>query len=225
MIDVVFVPQRTIKEDICILIDVLRATSVIVTALANGATCVKPALTVRQALEHRSTSNTLICGERKSVKPRGFDLGNSPLEYSRQAVEGKNIVLTTTNGTWAVEKIKCKSLYAASFLNLSAVVQRLQSQERVTIVCAGHRGRIALEDVLCAGAIVATVHSQEKTDSAFIAESVWRSTRSVHEVLSTCRHGKELIEKGFSKDVEFCSNIDLYHIVPVFKDGAFSLDE
>lgn len=224
MIDVVFVPQRTVEGDVCVLIDVLRATSVIVTALANGATHVKPVLTVRQALEQRDT-DVLVCGERKSVKPRGFDLGNSPLEYSRQTVEGKNIVLTTTNGTRAIEKIKCKNLYAASFLNLSAVVQRLQSYERVTVVCAGHRGRVALEDVLCAGAIVATSRFWKKTDSALIAESVWRSTRSVHETLSACEHGKELIEKGFSKDVEFCSNIDLHDIVPVFKDGAFSLDE
>lgn len=206
------------------MIDVLRATSVIVTALANGAAHVRPVLTVRQASEQKNT-NTLICGERKSVKPRGFDLGNSPLEYSRRTVEGKNIVLTTTNGTRAIERIRCENLYAASFLNLSAVVRRLQSCERITVVCAGHRGRVALEDVLCAGAIVTMVRSQKKTDSAFIAESVWRSTRSIHETLSNCEHGKELIEKGFSKDVEFCSNIDLYHIVPVFKDGAFSLDE
>lgn len=220
MIDVVFVPQRIVREDVCVLIDVLRATSVVVTALANGATYVRPVLTVRQALEWKNV-NTLICGERKSLKPEGFDLGNSPLEYSRQTVEGKNIVLTTTNGTRAIEKIKCKNLYAASFLNLSAVVQRLLSYERVAIVCAGHRGRVALEDVLCAGAISSMMRSQKKTDSAFIAESVWKSTRSVHEILSSCQHGKELIKKGFSKDVEFCSNIDLYHIVPVFKDGVF----
>lgn len=213
-----------VREGVCVLIDVLRATSVIVTALANGAAHVRPVLTVRQASEQKNT-NTLICGERKSVKPRGFDLGNSPLEYSRRTVEGKNIVLTTTNGTRAIERIRCENLYAASFLNLSAVVRRLQSCERITVVCAGHRGRVALEDVLCAGAIVTMVRSQKKTDSAFIAESVWRSIRSIHETLSNCEHGKELIEKGFSKDVEFCSNIDLYHIVPVFRDGAFSLDE
>ncbi|MCS7175159.1 2-phosphosulfolactate phosphatase family protein [Pseudothermotoga sp.] len=224
MIDVVFVPQRKISEDTCVLIDVLRATSVIVTALANGAVRVKPVLTVQQALKQKD-ADVLICGERKSVKPKGFDLGNSPLEYSKRAVEGKNIVLTTTNGTRAIGKIKCKRLYAASFLNLSAVVRKLELHDRVTIVCAGQKGRVALEDVLCAGAIVSMSRAERKTDSALMAESVWKSVGSIFKALSECQHGKELIEKGFSKDVEFCSKIDLYHLVPVFKDGAFSLDE
>jgi 2-phosphosulfolactate phosphatase (EC 3.1.3.71) len=102
LIDVIFVPKQKIKSHVCVLIDVLRATSVIVTALANGAASVKPVSSVRAALSEKA-SDVLVCGERKSVKPKGFDLGNSPYEYSKEKVANKKIVLTTTNGTRAVQ--------------------------------------------------------------------------------------------------------------------------
>jgi len=222
LIDVIFVPKQKVKSDVCVLIDVLRATSVIVTALANGAVSVKPVSNVRKALAEK-TSNMLVCGERKSVKPRGFDLGNSPTEYSRERVAGKRIVLTTSNGTRAVEKIECKILYAASFLNLSAVVQQLRRHRHFTLVCSGQNGGIAVEDVLCAGAIVAMCGAKEKSDSALIAESVWKCSDSVFRSLCESKHGQELIEIGFLKDIEYCSQIDIHPIVPVFDGTSFTL--
>ncbi len=222
MIDVIFVPKQKVKSQVCVLIDVLRATSVIVTALANGAVSVKPVSSVRAALSEKA-SDVLVCGERKSVKPKGFDLGNSPYEYSKEKVTNKKIVLTTTNGTRALEKIECEILYLASFLNLSAVVRELERHDCFTVVCSGQSGEIALEDVLCAGAIVTMSGAKEKTDSALIAESVWKCSDSVFRSLCESRHGRELIEKGFLKDIEYCSRIDLHPIVPVFDGTCFRL--
>ncbi|KAF2958766.1 2-phosphosulfolactate phosphatase [Thermotoga sp. Ku-13t] len=222
MINVVFVPEEKIRAKVCVLIDVLRATSVIVTALANGATSVEPVPTLKQALVKKN-KDVLVCGERRSVKPKGFDLGNSPLEYLSDLVQGKEIVLSTTNGTRAIQRIECEFLYAASFLNLSSIVRELKRHDSFTIVCSGQNGRIALEDVLCAGAIVALSGEKEKTDSALIAESVWRCNSSVFETISRSQHGRELIEKGFLRDVEYCSQIDLYSVVPIFDGSSFIL--
>ncbi len=216
----VFVPEEKIRERVCVLIDVLRATSVIVTALANGAVSVEPVPTLKQALAKKDR-DVLVCGERRSVKPKGFDLGNSPFEYLSDLVQGKKIVLSTTNGTRAIRRIECEILYAASFLNLSSIAHELKRYDSVTIVCSGQNGKIALEDVLCAGAIVALGGGTEKTDSALIAESVWRCSDSVFETLSRSQHGRELIEKGFLRDVEYCSRIDLYSVVPTFDGRSF----
>lgn len=222
MIDVVFVPKQRVKARVCVLIDVLRATSVVVTALSNGAVCVKPVSTLKEALEEKAL-DVLICGERNSIKPKGFDLGNSPLEYSKEVVHGKRIISTTTNGTRAVRRIECETLYAACFLNLSAVVRELEQHEEFTIVCSGQNGEIALEDVLCAGAIISMHRSGNKTDSALIAESVWNSCDSVFSHLYKSKHGRELVEKGFLRDVEYCSQLDLHPVVPVFDGTCFTL--
>lgn len=222
MIDVVFVPEEKIRAKVCVLVDVLRATSVVVTALANGAISVEPVSTLKQALAKKD-KDVLVCGERRSVKPKGFDLGNSPFEYLSDLVQGKRIVLSTTNGTRAIRRIECEILYAVSFLNLSSVVRELKRYDSFTIVCSGQNRKVALEDVLCAGAIVALSGEAEKTDSALIAESVWRRNSSVFETLSRSQHGRELIEKGFLRDVEYCSQIDLYYVVPVFDGKSFIL--
>lgn len=220
MIDVLLLPERVSRRKVCVVVDVLRATSTIVTALANGAKSVIPVATVAQA-KRMKDKDTLICGERKGVKPKGFDLGNSPQEYLH--VEGKKIVLTTTNGTKAVSMIKSEILYAACFLNLHATVDRLRDHKDVTVICSGQDGKVAYEDVLCAGAIVYQLDRADLTDAAKISKQLWEQARNTElsSLLLESQHAQELVEYNFLPDIKFCAQLDLYSIVPSFSEDRF----
>ncbi|GAB4307171.1 2-phosphosulfolactate phosphatase family protein [Pseudothermotoga elfii] len=219
MIDVLFLPEPVSQQHVCVVVDVLRATSTIVTALANGARCVVPVRTIAEA-KKRKAENILICGERKGIKPKGFDLGNSPIEYF--TVKDKEVILTTTNGTRAISMINSQKLYAACFLNLHAVIEQLRNHDHVTIVCSGQKGKIAYEDVLCAGAIVYELNDK-LTDGARISRELWKQSRrkDLSKLLFESQHAQELAEYGFSSDITFCSQTDLYSIVPVFVEDRF----
>ncbi len=222
MVDVLFTPSRIHTRGIAVVIDVLRATSTIVTALANGALCVKPVVNLARARMEKS-KNTLICGERNGVKPKGFDLGNSPLEYTSDAVFGKNLVLTTTNGTKAVHLVKSPRVLAGSFLNLSAVVVQLKHSEEILVVCSGQDRFIAMEDVLCAGALIERLDRDDLGDGAKIAFQLWKGlkTSDLQQMLLDTLHGKELAKKGFAEDIVFCSQIDRFHLVPELVENRF----
>lgn len=143
---------------IVVAIDILRASSTISTALANGAESVIPCEQVEQAYQIREQfpeDSTILGGERNGVIIDGFDLGNSPGDYSSNQVSGKKVLFTTTNGTRAIHRCrKAKAVFIGSFLNLSAVARKLrQYTEPIHLVCAGTDGRITTEDCLFAGAI------------------------------------------------------------------------
>ncbi|HTY86285.1 MAG TPA: 2-phosphosulfolactate phosphatase [Candidatus Acidoferrum sp.] len=156
--------KRDLQHTVCVVFDVLRATSTIVTALHNGAKAVIPVAEISEALEfRRKQPDLLLGGERDGVRIRAaqtgsvdFDLGNSPREYTPERVRGKTIVSTTTNGTRALRACAgAKTVLAASFLNLAATakcIQNLQPAE-LLLVCAGTRENVATEDVLAAGAL------------------------------------------------------------------------
>ncbi|KHC90756.1 2-phosphosulfolactate phosphatase [Thermotoga sp. Mc24] len=221
MVDVVMVPCSPVECKTAVVIDVLRATSTIVTALSNGASGVIPVKTIEEALERRK-EGVLICGERNAQRPEGFDLGNSPLEYRKEKISGKTIVLTTTNGTQVIEKIRSEETVAASFLNLSAVVEYLKSKEDIVLVCAGTNGRFSLEDFLLAGAIVKKLKRSDLGDGAHGAKRYFESVENTREEIKRhSSHAKKLISLGFGKDVEFCTTEDLFKTVPVLMNGAF----
>ncbi|MEJ5229649.1 MAG: 2-phosphosulfolactate phosphatase family protein [Pseudothermotoga sp.] len=225
MIDVLFLPKRINEKDDCVVvIDVLRATSTIVTALANGARAVIPVRTIAQA-ERMKGKDVLICGERGGIKPQHFDLGNSPKEFLN--VKDKEIVLTTTNGTKAVSMINARRVYAAAFLNLSAISELLRNCERITIVCSGQDKAVALEDVLCAGALVYQSGLKKLTDAAQIALRLWKQARrkNLSKLLSVSQHGRELKKYGFSEDIEFCAQIDKYEVIPILNNGRFIVEK
>ncbi len=224
MINVVFAPTRITSQATTVVVDVLRATSTIVTALANGALSVKPVHHLCEARRERE-KNILLCGERKSIKPKGFDLGNSPLEFKKDIVAGKNIVLTTTNGTRAIRLINAPTILAGSFLNLSAVVEKLITCDEILIVCSGQNNFAALEDVLCAGAIIYKLSRNDIADSARIAVKLWENSMhmDLESVLLSTSHGRELAELGFGEDVAYCSRIDLFNVLPIFREDRFVL--
>lgn len=213
-----------------VVIDVLRATTVIAAALANGAKEVIPVSTVDFAMKVSGDafrSQTLLCGERNTKKVEGFNLGNSPLEYQPDIVNGKSIILYTSNGSKSIVKAKfSENLYTAGFNNLPAIVKHLKNLSiDFEIVCAGTNGGFNLEDTLCAGYIITEM--QKLTDDLILSDSAYasitilkNSTKNIAKRLSKTEHGKLLIENGFAADIEECAKIGTTDIIPFYLSGV-----
>ncbi|MFM9279083.1 2-phosphosulfolactate phosphatase [Paenibacillus jiagnxiensis] len=204
-----------------VVIDVLRATSTIVTALANGADCVVPVETVPQARQWKQP-DVWLGGERYCRKIAGFDAGNSPEEYICQAVRGKRVVLTTSNGTRAFFKAhRAACILAGSFLNLSACVEAVKSIGRNTmIICAGSQDRFALEDGLCAGCMIDELYKTlgedlKLNDFGKMLHFAARHTKTeLVQLIQDCSGGQRLKQLGYDEDIAFCAQVDLYSVVP-----------
>jgi 2-phosphosulfolactate phosphatase len=211
-------------EEGVVVIDVLRATSTAVTALANGCTGIVPVASPAEARREAwrlGSHQPLLAGERGGRKIKGFDLSNSPLEFLPEVVKGKVIVFCTTNGTRALLRARrAGRVVLAAMLNLSAVVRRMCREERDWLVfCAGNEGGVSLEDLACAGLLVrrlleAGVRAQ-LGDGARAALAALGSGDS----LPLGSHGEFLRRLGLGADVEFCLQRDLYPIVPVYRGG------
>ncbi len=219
---------RTIDEstDLAVVIDVLRASSTITTALQLGAEKVIPVSNVKQALEERNRNpEVVLVGEREAMKIPGFDLGNSPVELSESFVKGKEVVMTTTNGTVAALKSrKAKRITVASFLNLESIARHIEREKgRVEIQCAGSDGEPSLEDTLLAGALVKRLGDVGINDSCWIASFLYESVRIDLKdfIAENGVHAKKLLSLGFSEDVSFCAKINLYDLVPLWRNNGF----
>ena len=216
-----------------VVIDVLRASSTIVTALQNGAKEIIPVASVEFAVKISGglfTGQTLICGERNTKMIEGFALGNSPLEFTKDKIAGKSIILYTTNGSKAVVKAKfSENLFVTTFLNLSAVTKKLMEINKDTeIICSGRGNDISLEDIVCAGKLVSEIQKYkediELSDSSRASISLNKSFGiNIYKMLKDTEHGQILIENGFEKDIEYCSKLDLLDAVPVFTNNALRL--
>lgn len=221
------------RGDLIIVVDVLRCTSSIVSALANGAKAVIPAETLKEAHElHRQHLDYLLAGERKGRKLRGFNLGNSPLEFVREVVEGKTVIMTTTSGTHAL--VRCRQaehVLVGAFLNAEAVARKaaeICQKERVNVsfVLAGEKGLFSLEDFLCAGAIASGFQLEgfDFTDEALAAVfGFGRVKGRLREHIEKSRHARHLTELGFGKDVDFSCKLNHFGIAPVYKDDKVTL--
>lgn len=228
-VDVLPIPagvSPAVVETATVVIDVFRASTTIVTALDSGARCVLPVADVEQAVrlaEPYGEGEVLLGGERDSLRIDGFDLGNSPAEYSRETVAGKVIVFTTTNGTAALSAVAgARRVLIGCFLNLSAVSAALVGETAITVVCAGNNDRLSLEDFACAGALVARLvpHATQLGDGALAARAVWRNLgRSLGRNLLATEHASRLRELGFAADLEFALRIDSIPIVPQLVEG------
>ena len=213
-----------------VVIDVLRASSTIVQAYESGVERIIPVDGVEEATRLLSTldrDKALLCGEQEGMKVDGFDLGNSPLEYTGTAVGSKTLVISTTNGTTAMVKAAASDEIAVGcFLNLKAVIAHLVSAEpeRVSILCAGTNGLLSLEDFVCAGLMVdglLEAYPNELTlnDAAVAARLLAASMTDIPKVISQSSHGQYLRDLGFENDLDFCSRLDLYSSVPTVVDG------
>jgi 2-phosphosulfolactate phosphatase len=216
-----------------VVIDVLRATSSIVTALDNGAAGVVPVREPEEAIavmRRLGRERSLLCGERESRLIAGFDLDNSPASFKRERVEGKTLVLTTTNGTRAlVEAARGNAVvYCAALLNRGAIVERIAAAEGdALLLCAGSEGALSFEDTLCAGAIVDALVNRNKrlfiTDAARAAATVFAANaKRLTTAIASGSHAVALIEKGFASDVAACAKLDVSRCVPLYADGVIA---
>jgi len=236
IIDVYFSPavvdEASVEGRTAVVIDVIRATSVIVEALANGARAMFPTVSTEEAVKLASSlgrEDTLLCGERKGLKVEGFDLGNSPAEFTADVVEGKQLVMTTTNGTRAfVASEGADRVFAASFMNLSAVTEALEGTSRLVIVCSGRENRFALDDALCAGLLVRNaigdnLEGCQLNDGARVAADLAEKYTVDAGFLRSTAAGNALLGVGLESDLELCASLDRHALVPEMRDRRISV--
>jgi len=223
------VSEEDVRDRTVVVIDVLRACSTIVTALDHGARAVMPVADMAEA--GRIVSNLdpdvyRLGGERDGEKIDGYDLGNSPLEYTQDTVETRDIVLNTTNGTRALKQATtAEHLVAGCFLNADRVVDFVQEVDnQVTIVCAGRQNRLALEDTLCAGLLLARLWDREEpdvvTDSAHTAFTLYETDRDdLSSALRGANHAERLIQQGYEDDLDYCFRTDAVPVLPYYTEN------
>lgn len=236
-IDLLITPIGTselyFRDKNVVVIDVLRASTSIITALYNGAREVIPVASVENAVKVSGSlfgDVVLRCGEREGKIIPGFNLGNSPLEYSPETVANKSIIFTSTNGSLAMVKAKfARQIIVAAFVNITAVIDYLSKlNEDFVIVCAGKEHNFCIEDVVCGGMIIQMLEKNgiktECTDGATAARTLYKSFgRSINKMLRNSEHGKYLISIGFEKDLKICSEIDTLPVLPVLDKGVIKL--
>ncbi len=211
-----------------VVIDVLRATSVIVTALANGAKSVIPVIEIDEALElanRLGRENCILGGERNMTPIEGFDLGNSPQHYGADRVADKVVILTTTNGTLAIRCLGCREdVYISSFLNVCATVRTLiKLNKDVVVVCAGTAKQFSLDDAFCAGVILNKLRKNSYiilNDFAYALMKIASQTQSEHQdLLLQTRSFQNLSKVGYHADIEYCLQHDIFAIAPRLVDN------
>jgi 2-phosphosulfolactate phosphatase len=224
-------PSEVLSGRAVIVIDILRATSVIVHALSQGAIEIFPVSTVEEAfkkIKNFPPGTTLLGGERESRKIEGFDLGNSPKEYVAEKIKGKKLILTTTNGTRAFHFVSSgRGIMVCSFFNIREVAQRCIDLGRdLFIFPAGDKGEFSLEDTVCGGMLIDLMIKEGKksitlTDASCSAHILYqRFKANLIEAFRLSCHGKELIDRGFGDDLPFCAQTDIIRIVPIFREGV-----
>jgi len=214
-----------------VVIDVLRASTTIITALSNGAKELIPVATVEFAVKVSGGmfgGHTLLGGERNAQKIEGFALGNSPSEYEGSLIEDKSIVYYTTNGSKAIVKAKfSEELLICAFSNLNPVAEHLTNLGKdVEILCAGNNNLFSMEDSVCAGRLVYELVSLKKnnvelSDSAKCAVALNNFFgKNILKMLKETEHGKLLAIQGFENDLKICSELSVTSTVPFFNGNA-----
>jgi 2-phosphosulfolactate phosphatase len=237
-LDVLLTPGELMPGDIAertvVVIDVLRASSTIVQALAAGAKALFPVASIEEALRLANTlgrEEVLLCGERRALPIEGFDLGNSPGDFTPERVGGKMLVMSTTNGTGALAAATpAGRVVVGSFLNLAAVVDDLvRSGAEPVLLCSGRDGKFGLEDAVCAGRIAAAVTAAagdaewELNDGARAALELAERHEDLEALFAATAAGRQITEAGLEADLAFCARVDVHDVVPVLHDRQISL--
>jgi 2-phosphosulfolactate phosphatase len=226
--------EQLLREKTVVVIDVLRASTTIVTALYNGAREIIPTTTIDSAARIASNLSSevkLLGGERNGKVIDGFHLGNSPREYTPERVKGKTIVFTTTNGSQAVVKARyATATLICGLVNITAVQEQIQRVGGdLTILCAGREGGFSLEDTVCAGMLIQRVmegrnEDAELSDGAVAARVIYRALGKVPlKLLRSTEHGKYLQEIGLGEDLPVCAAVDRTPVVPVLEENVLRL--
>ena len=234
-VDVHFSPaqldEMQLKDKNIVVIDVLRASTSIAMALANGAKEIIPVGNIESAVKISGSlfgDVTLRAGERNGKMIEGFNLGNSPVEYTEEMVKGKSIIFMTTNGSGVIVKGRhAKNLVVAGFVNLSEVVSFLKTlASDFMIICAGKENNFCIEDAVCAGKIINKLEKELdaeliSNDAALTASTLDKSFgKSVLKVLKNSEHGRYLSEIGFAGDLKTCSDTDAIPVLPLLSGNV-----
>ena len=220
-------PERVAGRNAAV-IDVFRATSVMVTAMENGARSIIPLTGVEECFELRrrmqaegAGAGILLGGERDKVLIEGFDLDNSPYSYTREAVEGATIIMSTTNGTRAINRSEgAHGLYIASMLNATAVCREMAAAGKdIVLVCSGREDRFTMEDGLCAGFMAYILSNNDMgyalTDIAWVMSQIYSNNKEdLRRPLAAGLHYNDLMSSGFDRDVEYCLRRDVSRAAP-----------
>lgn len=211
--------------EIVVVIDVLRATSAICAAFENGVKSIIPVPTVEEAMDYKK-KGYLAGAERKGQIVEGFDFGNSPYSYMRDDFKGQEIVLSTTNGTKALDIAKdAEMVLVGSLLNLDALCEFLVEQNKnVLCLCSGWQDKFNLEDTICAGAIceslIMTGKFRSADDSSVAAKYLFKSARENNlGYLKSSAHRSRLKKLKLNEDVKYCLTPNQTRVIPILKDG------
>lgn len=225
-VEICFSPElihlHSISGKIVVVVDIFRATSTMVAALANGIKEILPFADLEECRMMKG-KGFLIGGERNGLTAPGFEMGNSPIAYLEGEFSGRKLAMTTTNGTQAIDKSRgAEEILIGAFPNLQATVSYIQSKDKdVLIHCAGWKGHFNLEDSLYAGALVKSLESTHEAaeDGALAMKSLFeKEGHHMNRFLSQASHAKRLQNHGIERDIDFCLTLDLYEIV-VRQDG------
>ncbi len=227
------ITEERFKERLAVVVDVLRASTTICAALGAGAKEVIPADSSAGAIQLASLLSRdaiLLCGEREGRLIEGFDLGNSPLQYTPSKVKGKTLIFSSTNGSPAVIKTRqALKTYICGFVNLDVVVNALKDADApVEILCAGKLTQFAIEDAVCAGLMLKELQRRTGTDfelndgaaAALILADHHRD--AVAEVVAGSHHGRYLARIGMESDLPFCADLNRLPLLPVYHDGRIT---
>jgi 2-phosphosulfolactate phosphatase len=233
-LEVFLSPRELVPGDIqgrvVAVIDVLRASTTVAVALANGARTVVPVEDVDEAITRAKQfdpGQVLTAGERKMLPIAGFDMGNSPLDFSESKVSGCTVIITTTNGTRALMGLSgARDIVVASYVNHAAVTAMLRAAARsndISIVCAGTEGHFSLEDAACAGRYVRSITQASPSitmnDAAHACALIdGRYGDNIAEIFKDSSHGRALAEAGFGDDLVACAQLDTHSVVPIYQE-------
>jgi 2-phosphosulfolactate phosphatase len=225
------VESAELVEATVVVIDVLRATTTIIEALANGARAIYPTDSTEEAVRLAASlgrEDTLLCGERKGLKIEGFDLGNSPHEFTVEAVLDKKVVMSTTNGTKALGVVQEGArILVCAFTNLTAVARAVANDEHLVLICAGREDRFSLDDALCAGHLIQSImddrdEEPELNDASRASRALASARKPTRRFLSMTAGGAAVIEIGLEDDIQICADVDRHDIVVAMVDQAIT---
>jgi 2-phosphosulfolactate phosphatase len=217
------IPSYKIEGRLVVVIDIFRATSSICYGIENGATEIIPVASVEECKSYEG-KGYLLAAERNGEVVNGFDFGNSPFSYTKEKVEQKKVVLTTTNGTHAIQQAKAANkIIIGSFLNLDSLCEWLAIQNQdVLLLCSGWKNKFNLEDTLFAGAVVHKLKDDfnHYCDAAIAAEDMYLLAKNnLREYLYKSSHSQRLKELNIEDDIQFCLKQNICKTIPVLEEG------
>jgi 2-phosphosulfolactate phosphatase len=235
-------PREATDDDLrgssVVVIDILRSSATIATALTSGAREIIPVQSPAEAAELAAKAGrglSLLCGEREGHKINGFELGNSPSEYTSDRVAGRILIFSSTNGTGAILRAKvAERIYVGGFNNFGAIARRLtEDGNSIVILCSGQDEQFSLEDFICGGKFVNSLKSRLRRE--IILNDAAQAAALLHaqfdgdilQLLQTCNHGRYLASLGFSDDLVRCAELDITDVVPMWAEGkvkGFTVD-